>query len=299
MNLDSLGIEVFLAIIKTQNLSKAAELLHLSQAAVSYRLKVLECEVGATLIQRNKGIQIIELTPLGKNFALLAERWSILQRELEDLKANGPQINLTIGAADSLNIYVLPPLYRELLRASSSLRLQVITQHTMESYKSMERKEIDAAFVKMERAIPNILVKPFYIDEMVVVRPNVPENIYPEPISPSTLDSLHEIYFNWGPSFQIWHEQWWDTTNRSRSQVDAAALIFALMQDARQWAIVPQSIANTFTATEQIAIQHLTTPPPPRIGYMLTQKHPDPFKSAYIEKLNQLVTMLYSAKISL
>ncbi|TWH47367.1 Transcriptional regulator [Sporomusa sp. KB1] len=33
------GIEAFLAIVRTESISKAAELLHLSQATVSYRLK--------------------------------------------------------------------------------------------------------------------------------------------------------------------------------------------------------------------------------------------------------------------
>lgn len=293
--MNALGLEAFLAIVKTQNLSKAAELLHLSQAAISHRLKVLELEVGSKLVLRHKGVQTIELTPLGKNFTILAERWNILQRELSDLKANGPQINLTLGVADSFNIYVLPPLYRKLLDNSSAFRLRIITQHTMESYKSMERKELDIAFVKMERATPNIIVKPFFIDEMVVVRPKAPENFYTEAISPAALNSADEIYFNWGPSFEIWHEQWWDNAV-PRLQVDAAALIFALMRTSSQWAIVPQSIANTFAETEQITIQRLTTPPPPRIGYMLSQKHPDPFKSPYIEKIDQLVSLLYSSK---
>ncbi len=66
------GIEAFLAIVKTENLSKAAEFLHLSQATVSYRLKTLEQEMGGLLVERRKGVSQIRLTPKGANFFYIA-----------------------------------------------------------------------------------------------------------------------------------------------------------------------------------------------------------------------------------
>ncbi|KWX88751.1 hypothetical protein AMQ83_04785 [Paenibacillus riograndensis] len=49
------GIEAFLAIVRTESISKAAELLHLSQATVSYRIKTLEQEMGGLLVERRQG----------------------------------------------------------------------------------------------------------------------------------------------------------------------------------------------------------------------------------------------------
>ena len=65
------GIEAFLAIVKTENLTKAAEALHLSQATISYRLKTLEQDMGGLLVERNKGESKISLTPKGENFFIL------------------------------------------------------------------------------------------------------------------------------------------------------------------------------------------------------------------------------------
>ena len=48
----ALGIEAFLAVVRTQNVSRAAEQLNLSQSALSKRLRVLEQEFGANLIER-------------------------------------------------------------------------------------------------------------------------------------------------------------------------------------------------------------------------------------------------------
>jgi DNA-binding transcriptional LysR family regulator len=53
-----LGIEAFLAIVQTHNLKRAADLLHLTQATISYRLKTLEQEMGAVLVERSKGVQV-------------------------------------------------------------------------------------------------------------------------------------------------------------------------------------------------------------------------------------------------
>ena len=291
--MDFLGMEAFLAIVKNQSLTKAAELLHLSQSTVSYRLKGLERSLGATLIERGKGIPTIKLTPFGNSFVPLAERWSMLNRELEVLQASGPQIKLSVGVADSLNIYVLPPLYQAILQQCPSVRLQIRTQHTMESYESLARREIDIAFVKMEKVMPNIIVEPFYVDEMVLIR-LLEKTAEPNKIvSPLELDYRYELFFNWGPSYQMWHDRWWDTYNSSRLQVDAAALIFSLMWDTKQWAIVPRSIANAFAEPEKFIIQQLSDPAPPRVCYKITQKHNDPVKVPFLDKVNHLVKILY------
>lgn len=295
--MDFLGIEAFLAIVKTRSLTKAAELLHLSQSTVSYRLKMLEQDMGAVLIERRKGIQEIALTPFGSNFVALAERWSMLNRELEILKSTGPQISLTIGVADSLNIYVLPPLYRALVQQCPDVRLQIRTQHTLESYQSIERREIDVAFVKMEKVLPNIVVEPFYVDDMVLIRLAAEERIPHAIVSPMELDYRYELYFNWGPAYQLWHDLWWDTYTPSRLQVDAAALIFSLMWDARQWAVVPRSIANAFAQPEKFVIQQLADPPPPRVCYKLMPKHHDPVKAPFLQEINRLVKLLYSGDV--
>ena len=47
-------IEAFIAIAELKNITKAADTLFVSQSALSYRLKTLEDEIGATLVTRNK-----------------------------------------------------------------------------------------------------------------------------------------------------------------------------------------------------------------------------------------------------
>lgn len=291
--MDVTGMDAFLAIVQTRSLTKAAELLHLSQSTVSYRLQVLEREMGATLIERKKGIQTINLTPFGESFAVLAQRWSILKREVEILQSRGPQTCLTIGAADSLNVYVLPPLYRMLSQQCPSIRLNIRTQHTVESYESIERREIDVAFVKAEKVVGNMVVEPFYVDEMVLVRLRAENRNPADIISPLELDCRDQLYFSWGPSYQMWHDRWWDAFSPSSLQIDAAALIFSLMWTPQQWAIVPKSIATALAQKDKFVVQCLTDPPPPRVCFQVMPKHADSVKESALHTLNQFVHLIY------
>jgi DNA-binding transcriptional LysR family regulator len=267
------GIDAFLAIVQTQSLKKASELLNLTQATVSYRLKILEQEMGSILVERGKGIQRITLTPFGENFVTIAERWSTLKRDIEKLQASGPQLRLTIGGSNSLNSYVLPPLYQALTQHMPRIQLQFRTQHSIELWDTLERREIDVAFVKMERTVPNIIVEPFCVDEAVLIRPATPETADLQPIHPTELNCDHEIYWNWGPAFQIWHDRWWDPLRSSYIPVDVAGLIFSLMQAPRQWAVVPKSVANAFVNSGNFVIQRLLDLPPERVCYKITHRH--------------------------
>ena len=284
------GIDAFIAIVQTQSLKKAAEFLHLTQATVSYRLKILEQEMGATLVERGKGIQKIALTPFGEHFGTIAERWSTLKRDAENLQASGPRLSLSIGGTNSLNMYVLSPLYQALIRHMPRIRLQFRTQHSVELWDTMERREIDVAFVKMERTVPNIVVEPFFVDESVLIRPATPKMGDLQSIHPTELNCEHEIYWNWGPSFQMWHDRWWDPLRSTHIQVDVAGLIFSLMQDPRQWSIVPKSVATTFVKSGHFIIQRLLDAPPERVCYKITHEHIKPSVKKSLDILDQYMT---------
>lgn len=293
--LNYLGIEAFLTIVKTRTLTKAADELHLSQSTISYRLKMLEQEMGKELLVRKKGLQEILLTPFGEEFISIAERWKSLQQETEILKKRGNRKSIIIGAADSFNNYILPPLYQKMCQHKPTVNMKILSQHTDESYESIVRRDVDIAFVKKEKIIPNILVEPFYEDKMVVVRLATNCRVPNELIPPEKLDSNYEIFMNWGPSYQIWHEKWWRTTPTSRLIVDTASLIFSLMYDENQWAIVPKSVADHFVTHKRFVIQRLESPAPSRICYKIKHKHTNNMKLECLKILENYASIVYAA----
>ncbi|MEK5239724.1 LysR family transcriptional regulator [Paenibacillus sp. FSL L8-0470] len=269
------GIEAFLAIVRTQNISKAAEWLHLSQATVSYRLKTLEEQMGGLLVERRKGASKISLTPKGENFFSIAERWEALWRETQILQASGSQLSLAISAAESISHFVLPPVYKMLNQHTPSIRLQIRTQHTQEAFDSIERREMDVAFVVREIVSPSVTVKPFFKEEMVLLRLAVPGRQAGGAVEMKELEAQHEVFINWNSEFQFRHDQWWDPLCPSRVHLDTAGLITTFLNNTKQWTIVPASIGNYMMQMGDFVLQKLSVSVPPRMCYKVTHKFPN------------------------
>ncbi len=268
------GIEAFLAIVKTENLTKAAEALHLSQATISYRLKTLEQDMGGLLVERNKGESKISLTPKGENFFYMAERWEALWRETQVLKNNEPQLSLAVSAAESISHFVLPPLYRMLNQHEPAIRLQIRTQHTQEAFDSIERREMDVAFVVREIASPCVNVKPFFAEDMMLLRLAGPDRQEGALVEIKELEAQHEIFIIWNKEFQFKHDEWWDPHCPSRIHLDSAGLIATFMKDPRQWAIVPASVGAHMIQNGKFVLQKLSATIPKRTCYKVTHKFP-------------------------
>lgn len=269
------GIEAFLAIVRTQSISKAAEWLHLSQTTVSYRLKTLEQEMGGILVERKKGASKIGLTPKGEHFFSIAERWEALSRETQILQAGGSPLSLAISAAESISHFVLPSLYEKLNRHDPSIRLQIRTQHTQEAFDSIERREMDVAFVVREIVSPSVAVTPFYAEEMVLLRLAAEGRQSGDPVEKEELAAEHEVFINWNKEFQFRHDQWWDPLCPSRVHLDTAGLITTFLREPEQWTIVPASIGAHMLRLGDFVLQKLSISLPPRVCYKVTHKFPN------------------------
>ncbi|HEY3426917.1 MAG TPA: LysR family transcriptional regulator [Negativicutes bacterium] len=288
----TLGIEAFLAIVRTQSLSRAAEELHLAQSSISHRLKILEETMGTTLIERGKGIKEIRLTTMGEEFLQLAERWNSLWRETQILQSQGPKLSLSLGTVDSLNIFVFPPLYRALSQHSLPIMLNIRTQHSIALYEELERGQINVGFVLREHTLPSVNVERFFSVPLVVLRVNQSPGCSPQVIHPSELDPNYELYVSWGPSFDLWHDYWWNPLCPSRIRLDSAHLIFNLLQNSLQWAIVPMWIANSALKEERFSFYELSDPPPEIVCYKITHKYPKPNTLQSLAILNQYLDLL-------
>src|ERR1700759_558193 len=76
-------LRYFVAVAETENVSRAALKLHISQPALSRQVRDLEDELGFQLLER--GAQSLRLTDAGRVF--LTEARAVLQRTEEAVKA--------------------------------------------------------------------------------------------------------------------------------------------------------------------------------------------------------------------
>ncbi|MDR3587171.1 MAG: LysR family transcriptional regulator [Desulfosporosinus sp.] len=292
-----LGIQAFLAIVQEKNLKHAAESLFLSPSTVGYRLKTLEQELGVKLIERNKGGDHIRMTPSGENFVNLAERWNTLWNETQMFQSAGAQMSINISAPNSLNMYVLPPLYRALYQHVPSIRYWVHTEHTEEAVEGIVKKEMDVAFLGREMPLPaSLVLEPFIEEEMMLLRLATPERNSLEIIDIRSLDPEYELYWKWGSNYQQWHDQRWDPTYPRRVRVDMAELFPALMVDSKQWAIVVNSVGQWIAQSGKFILQKLSEKPPNRLYYKLMHRYPTPSAAQSLGILNHYLEKLFKEK---
>jgi Transcriptional regulator len=269
----ALGIEAFLAVVRTQNISKAAAMLNLAQSTTSKRLKLLEQDLGISLFERGKGWKAIRLTPEGEDFIDLAERWHSLWQETKLMRLGKPKLALSIGVLDSIVMSIIPALYSRLSTHQPELSLKITTSHSPDLYEEVEQRNVDVAFTLLERNHPNVIVEKCYTEPMVVIRPSEsPATV--TFVHPTELDAKHELYVRWNPSFEIWHDRWWGTPNACQTRIDTVQLALALLKKPEHWSIVPLSVAKTALLKDSYRLHYLTESPPERTCYKIRHKNP-------------------------
>ncbi len=130
MSLSSLHLDAFFAAAKVLNFSQAAKQLHITQSALSQRVKALEEDTDLTLFVRlPRGVQ---LTEAGGRLLRYCQARASLERELlEDLNAGDQRViggMLRIGGYSSIVRSVLLPALTPLLRRHP--RIQPHLQHS-------------------------------------------------------------------------------------------------------------------------------------------------------------------------
>jgi DNA-binding transcriptional LysR family regulator len=159
-------LRILKAIATEKNFTKAAELLHISQPSLSKQVKTLEKNLDISLINRENNR--VSLTENGKVFLQYSERILALCEEscraLIDLK-NGERGNLTVGASQTIGIYLLPRVLALFAQNYPQINLKIQVNSTRVIAKNVVNREIDLAVVGGE--IPNDLKKSMLIENFV------------------------------------------------------------------------------------------------------------------------------------
>lgn len=265
-----LEIEAFLAIVRCGSITAAAEVLFVTQPALSRRLKVLEEELGYPLIRRGKGQRGTRLTEEGKAFVSIAEKWRKLWQETRGIADLGAGKLLTIAAIGSMNTYLLPQVYRRFLAELPGTRLHVTDQHSNSSYDMVASGSVDIAFISDDRFVQDVETIPLFREKMVLVSGE--GRAFPTDLMPASLDPAYEIRLPWNPEYDLWHDYWFGTYSQPRVLLDQMAVLEDFMQDGRCWAILPASVADRITHGSGLDEYPLQSPPPDRIIYYLLGK---------------------------
>ena len=164
-------IHAFLAVADAESFSLAAERLHLTQPAVSKRIRQLELELRTELFDRIGKRSL--LTPNGRAFKPHAERMlhelatfrSGLSRQLET-----PSGSLSFATSHHIGLHRLPQVLREFKIRFPLVELDLHFMDSEDACAAVLDNELELAVVTLpETADARLACEPVWIDRLVVV----------------------------------------------------------------------------------------------------------------------------------
>ena len=262
-------IEIFLEIVESRNITKAAEQLFLSQSVISTRLKKLEEELGYDLFVRAKGVRELELTRQGREFVGIAVRWKNLYEEA-DLLRERAQCMLRIAAPESVYYDFLEPLIIPMMSENPTLKLSVQINDTSAIYDLMDSNMIDFGFASYESSRPNIIHRHIYDQAFCIVSYTDfagKEGV----ISPRVLNPEKEVQLSGGnfSTLAIWREKWFAGHGGCRIEINSPHMMVGLLKEEGAWALLPARTAARTAELYGMKIYDLSEPPESRKIYLL------------------------------
>lgn len=188
----------FLEVISAGSLVRAAERLHLTQAAVSMRIRSLEEQLGKQVLVRNKSGAT--LTPEGRRFERYASTLVRVWEQARHEVALPPEYDgvLRVGAQAGLWNRML---YRWLpwMRSAAprvAIHAELGQPRVLMRYLAEGALDIAVAFMTEDRA--GIIAEKLLEQELVLVSRGR---------SPATPSDDDYVYVDWGEAFRLQHQQ--------------------------------------------------------------------------------------------
>ena len=163
-------MRVFAAVYRQMNISRAAEILHMTQPAVSRSIREIETYYGIRLFERIKNR--LYRTESGSAFYARAihivESFETMETEIKNWDELG---TLRIGSSITLGNFLLPPIFMEFQRDHPKINLKVTISNTDTICGAVLDNRIDIAVV--EGSVPSEYICERHLreDRLVLILP--------------------------------------------------------------------------------------------------------------------------------
>lgn len=135
-------------VAKWQNITRAAEALHLSQPSLSNQIINLERELGVSLFERTR--KRVYLTEAGESFVYQAQQilndWDDLKESMVDF-AQRRAGKIRVGALSVMVPLGIPDVLQAFSRQNPALGLTLVEEGSNELVSRIHKNELDTAFV--------------------------------------------------------------------------------------------------------------------------------------------------------
>lgn len=185
MNIDLNLYKVFFTVATCRNISHAAEILFVSQPAVSKSIKTLESSLNVTLFSRSsKGVT---LTPEGEilfnHIKNAFDEFSLGEHILEKLK-NKEMGNINLGVSTTIGKSYFLPKFHEFIREYPHFKIKIINKPTFDTIKLVEEEKLDLGIIAINSTEENLeYIELFQMHDILVASPEYLKNLNIEDIN--------------------------------------------------------------------------------------------------------------------
>jgi DNA-binding transcriptional LysR family regulator len=171
--MDTRQLAAFCAVVERRSFSQAAEVLGVTQPAVSLQVRALEKRLGTQLLDRSG--RRVEPTEAGLALYRGAQRLLSLEEQLLEQVASESdgtlRGRLELGASSGPGETVLPLLLADFQRANPDVRVALVVSDTQTVVERVARRELELGVVGAARHHRSVTFEPFFRDEVVLAVP--------------------------------------------------------------------------------------------------------------------------------
>ncbi|SAL21910.1 LysR family transcriptional regulator [Caballeronia choica] len=144
MKIDTLGVQAFIAIADRGSFQSAADALHVTQTAITQRLRKLEDFLGVTLIERTT--RSITLTEIGRDFLPQARRLlGELADALVEIRETGiaRRGDVSIACVPTVGVQYLPRIMQAYSARYPHNRIKILDHASSAVVEAVLRREVE------------------------------------------------------------------------------------------------------------------------------------------------------------
>jgi len=173
--LENFRLKVFRTVAEAMSFRKAAEMLHLSQPAVSQQIRALEEEARVRLFDRAGGDghgSQIALTEAGRVLLGYANRAAAVMAEAERALASlNHEVTgeLRLGASTTVAQYLLPRILGAFLKQYPHVRMSVVSGNTEEIAAAVAEEKVALGIIEGPAMRRDVKTEPMAPDELVLI----------------------------------------------------------------------------------------------------------------------------------
>lgn len=259
LNLGQLA--TFRLVVQRGSFSAAADVLGLSQPAVSLQIRQLEQFLQARLIERTgRGIKA---TAAGLALLTHGERIEqAVDEAIRSVAAFNQEVSgtITLGMGATACIHLLPPLLQELRQAHPLLRVGVTTGNTLEIVRAIEENRLDLGLVTLPAAGSALAIAPVMDEEFMFIAAEEQQAQF-DTLTPEHLQDWPFIAFSAGSSTRLVIDAWFQAGGVEAQPIMQSGSIEAIKRMVRVglgYSIIPRMAVACTEDRQGLCVRSLT-----------------------------------------